>query len=166
MGNEEDGYRSLRGWLAGEESDEAPYVAGRATLRIFGCEPSFRAGNVPDDALVQLDFAEIESRLGVAATRSIRRGEVHRGGRAQRCDAWFYESPLPEDQPLSEHIDAVWTGVRAGSDFLRSLQRTVSVSVFLGYRSNNDQAGVVVPHTSLEIFTALEIPFDLSIIIT
>jgi hypothetical protein len=40
------------------------------------------------------------------------------------------------------------------------------VDVFLGYRSNCDTAGIEVPHTSLEMFSELQIPFGLSIIVT
>ncbi len=39
------------------------------------------------------------------------------------------------------------------------------VDVFLGYRSNVDYAGVEVPYTCLEMFTELEIPFGLSIVV-
>lgn len=45
------------------------------------------------------------------------------------------------------------------------LKKRAHVDVFLGYRSNIDHAGVEVPHTCLELFTRLEIPFGLSIII-
>lgn len=166
MANERGVFNTLRGRLTGDEPDESPYIHSSATLRIFGCEPSFRPHNAPDDAVVSLDFAEIESRLGVAATRHFRQGETRAGARIQRCDVWFYESSLAEDRPLSEHVDAVWAAVRAGADFLRTLKETVSVSVFLGYRSNDDKAGVVVPHASLEMFTTLEVPFELSIIVT
>jgi hypothetical protein len=37
--------------------------------------------------------------------------------------------------------------------------------VFLGYRSNCETAGFEVPHTSLEMFTELQIPFGISIVV-
>ena len=46
------------------------------------------------------------------------------------------------------------------------LKKREHVDVFLGYRSNIDHAGVEIPHTCLELFTRLEIPLGLSIIIT
>jgi hypothetical protein len=39
------------------------------------------------------------------------------------------------------------------------------VDVFLTYSSNVDTAGIEVPHTSLEMFTELEVPFGISIIV-
>jgi len=49
---------------------------------------------------------------------------------------------------------------------LLELKKSLTVDVFLGYRSSCDHAGIEVPHTSLEMFTELEIPFGVSIIIT
>ena len=52
------------------------------------------------------------------------------------------------------------------ADYLRALKKTVLVDVFLGYRSNCDHAGIEIPHTSLEMFTELEISFGISIVVT
>ena len=164
--NEDRAFNTLRGALTGDEPDEPIYFAFSASLRLFGCNPSYRPSEAPDDALVRLDMAEIESRLGVEATTRFRRGEIRRSGRIQRWDAWFYESPLPEDRPLEDHIDSLWTAISPGREYLRALKKTVLVDVFLGYRSNCDHAGVEVPHTSLQMFTELEIPFGISIIVT
>lgn len=40
------------------------------------------------------------------------------------------------------------------------------VDVFCGYRSNCDMAGFDVDYKCLELFTALEVPFSVSVIIT
>jgi Domain of unknown function (DUF4279) len=79
---------------------------------------------------------------------------------------WSYSPPIAEKQPLEEHINALWEQIRPSRDYLLSLKKSAVVDVFLGYRSNIDQAGVEVPHTCLEMFTSLEIPFGISIIIT
>ena len=78
---------------------------------------------------------------------------------------WQLASDLPEDRPLHEHIDRVWSQVRHATAFLIALKRSAKVDVFLGYSSNIDHAGFEIPHTSLEIFRALEIPLGVSIVI-
>ena len=72
---------------------------------------------------------------------------------------------MPEERPLAVHIDTLWAHLKPHQDYLRSLKRHLTVDVFLGYRSNSDTAGLEVPHTCLEMFTTLEVPFGLSIII-
>lgn len=145
-------YNTLRGFLTGEESDEPIYFAHSATLRIFGEE---------------LDFEEIEHHLGLKATHTHRKGDK-RGPRSPgfRHDMWSYRPPIPEERLLGEHIDALWSAIQHAEIYLLELKNRVTVDVFLGYRSNHDFAGVEVPYTSLEMFTRLEIPFGISIIIT
>lgn len=62
-------FRTLRGFLDGQEPDEPTYFHFRATLRVHG------------DAV---PFAEIERVLGVAATHTHRKGE-RRGPRSPAC---------------------------------------------------------------------------------
>jgi len=49
---------------------------------------------------------------------------------------------------------------------LLGLKTSVTVDVFLGYRSNSGTAGFEVPCSSLEMFTELKIPFGVSVIVT
>jgi hypothetical protein len=144
-------FRTLRGFLDGEEPDEPLYFAYSATLRIHG-----------DD----LPFEEIRAQLGVEPTSAHRKGE-RRGPRspAYRDDAWHFEAGLPATKPLEHHIEALWSVVKPHVEYLKSLKRRYKVDVFCGYRSNCDHAGIEVPHTCLELFTALEVPFGVSIII-
>ncbi|MCA9592166.1 MAG: DUF4279 domain-containing protein [Myxococcales bacterium] len=144
-------FRTLRGFTAGAEASEPERYAFSATLRVSG-----------DD----LDFAAIQAALGHSATSSYRKGH-RRGPRSPeaRHDMWQLASDLPEDRPLHEHIDRVWSQVRHATAFLIALKRSAKVDVFLGYSSNIDHAGFEIPHTSLEIFRALEIPLGVSIVI-
>ena len=59
----------------------------------------------------------------------------------------------------------LWERLRPHKEYLLGLKKSVTVDVFLGYRSNCDHCGVEVPHTSLEMFWELKIPFGLSIIV-
>ena len=145
-------FRTLRGALSGDEADEQAYFAHSASLRIAG------------DGL---DFGEITRALGLEPTHAHRKGDKP-GPRSSGfpTDMWSYTPSVPEDRPLSEHIDALWSQIRHAEAFLLGLKGVAIVDVVLGYRSNLDHAGVEVPHTSLEMFARLEIPFGISIIIT
>jgi hypothetical protein len=144
-------FRTLRGFLKGEEPNEENYFRFSATLRIYG-------DNVP--------FEEISQRLGVQPTHFHRKGE-RRGPRSPefRDDAWHYEPPLPDTDPLEDHIDALWQVVRPAVDFLKTLKERFRIDVFCGYRSNCDTAGFQVSHKCLELFTTLEVPFGVSVVI-
>lgn len=144
-------FRTIRGFLDGEEPDEENYFHFTAALRIHG-------DGVP--------FDELSQRLGVAPTMQRRKGE-RRGFRSHwyKDDAWHFQPSIPETEPLGAHIDVIMGVVRPHVEYIRSLKARFSVDVFCGYRSNCDCAGFEVPHTSLELFTALEIPFGVSIIV-
>jgi hypothetical protein len=144
-------FRTLNGFLTGQEVDEEEYWDHSATLRISG-----------DD----LDFEAINQALRLLPTRSHRKGE-RPGPRSPEYpqDMWLYSPPVPENHPLAEHVDALWGDIKHAREFLRSLKKTATVDVFLGYRSNVDTAGIALPHTSLEMFVELEIPFGMSIIV-
>jgi hypothetical protein len=152
--NESDGRRfnTLRGFLDGEESAEPRYFAYCATFRIFGRD---------------LPFDEFTRELGIQPTRTQRKGELRKPQSKNeiREDAWFLSAKLPENEPLHKHIDELWSILKPHSIYLRSLKQRFRISVFCGYRSDCDQAGVDVPAASLEMFRELDIPFCLSIII-
>jgi hypothetical protein len=145
-------FNTLRGFINGEEPDEPIYFAYSATLRIFGDE---------------LPLDEITCALGVQPTRTQRKGGRPKptSKMVYRQDAWRLSSSLPETEPLHRHIDEVWTAVKAHAEYLKELKRRYTVDVFCGYRSNCDHAGIEVPASSLEMFTVLEIPLGISIII-
>jgi hypothetical protein len=144
-------FRTLRGFLNGEEADEVHYFRFSATLRIHG-----------DD----VPFEEISQRLGVQPTHIHRKGERRRPrSPGYPDDAWQYQPSLSETEPLERHIEALWQVVRPAVDYLKGLKQRLKVDVFCGYRSNCDHAGFEVSHKCLEMFTALEVPFDVSVIV-
>lgn len=144
-------FRTLRGVIRGEEPGEPIYFAYSATLRIHGND---------------LPFEEISTRLAVEPTHLHRKGD-RRGPRSPLYldDAWHFQPALPETAPLEQHIEALWEVVKPHVQYLKSLKQQYKVDVFCGYRSNCDHAGIEVPHTYLELFTALEVPFGVSIIV-
>lgn len=144
-------FRTVRGFLTGEEPDEPTRFAFTASLRVHGH---------------QVPFQELSERLGVQPTHLHRQGE-RPGPRspAHREDAWHFSPALPKTEPLERHIEALWRVVQPHVEYLKSLKERFHVDVFCGYRSNCDWAGFDVSHQCLILFTALEIPFGVSIIV-
>jgi Domain of unknown function (DUF4279) len=145
-------FRTLRGAIQGDEPDEPEYFAYMAVFRIQG-------DNLP--------FEEVSKQLAIEPTEMLRKGE-RRGPKSPpyKFDAWRLESALPDTEPLERHIDALWKVLKPHAQYIMSLKERHRVDVFCGYRSNCDHAGIEVPHTCLELFTTLEVPFGVSIIIT
>jgi len=111
-------------------------------------------------------FDEISQRLAVQRTHVHRKGERHKPNSPGFLeDAWHFRPSLPETEPLERHIEALWQIVRPEIDYLKALKQRFKVDVFCGYRSNCDHAGFEVSHKSLELFTALEVPFGVSAIV-
>jgi hypothetical protein len=135
-----------------DRQDEPSWFRYLADLRIFG-------------AISDLD--ELTRNLGLAPTHSHRRGDRRTPvSDPYQHDMWAYRAPVSREHSLGEHIDVLWGAICPHKDYLLGLKENLTVDVFLGYRSNSDTAGVEVPSESLEMFTALQIPFGLSIIIS
>ena len=131
------------------DEDEPPYFAFSATLRIHGAD---------------LPFDQITRTLGLTPTHQHQAGERPRPeGRAYPDDAWQFSANVSEEQELTEHLRSLWTAIRAHVAYLTSLN--AKVDVFCGYRSNNGTAGFAVEPDALEIFTALNVPFGVSVIV-
>jgi hypothetical protein len=145
-------FNTLHGFLNGEEEHEKIYFCFRATLRIYG-------DGVP--------FDEISQRLGIQPTNTHRKGERRHANpnHSYQDDAWHFESPLSELEPLEHHLAALWLIIKPEVEYLKLLKRNFNVDVFCGYRTNCDHAGFEISHKALELFTALEIPFGVSIIV-
>ncbi|QEG02174.1 hypothetical protein Mal15_62590 [Stieleria maiorica] len=144
-------FRTLRGFLDGDESDEENYFHFSATLRIHGMD---------------IPFDEITEQLGVKPTMHRRKGERREPRSPQfKDDAWHYEPDLSETEPLEAHIEGLMNVVRPNLNYLKSLKSRFKIDVFCSYRSNCDHAGFEIPHTALELFKTLEIPFAVSVIV-
>jgi len=143
--------RIVRDSSCGEKSDEEIYFVYSASLRIFGDIP---------------DLDEITKSLGVIPSSSHRKGDRQGpNSKPYKHDMWCYTAPVKGNEALTVHIDALWNTFRARKQYLLQLKRGLTVDVFLGYRSNCDHAGVEVPHQSLQMFSELQVPFGLSIIV-
>ena len=131
------------------DENEPSYFAYSATLRINGTD---------------LPFDEVTKTLGVAPSHQHKAGERSRPtARPYKDDAWHFTAPLPEETELTEHLRQLWQTVEHHIGYLTALDATVDV--FCGYRSNNGTAGFAVEPDALQIFTALNVPFGVSVIV-
>lgn len=127
------------------------YFRYSAALRIFG-------------GIGDLDA--ITATLGVEPTYTHRRGDQ----RTPRSvpwehDMWMYQAEVPEDRPLSAHLDALWRAVQPHVTYLKGLRERLSVDVYCNYGSNCGTAGFEIGHHSLAIFTALEVPLGVAVMV-
>ena len=74
-----------------------------------------------------------------------------------------HTAPVPEDQALDVHLEALWRVVRPHVAYLKRLKERLTVDVFCGYRTNCGSAGFEVDYRALVIFTELEVPFGVSV---
>src|SRR5581483_4412934 len=121
-----------------------------ASLRIFGNN---------------LDLDDVSAVLKLQPTHAHRKGEQRGEAKPFDHDMWLYSPPLDKSEPLEKHIDALWRALQPHREYLLQLKKSFTVDVFLGYRSNCETAGFDVPHTCLEMFIELQIPFGVSIIV-
>jgi hypothetical protein len=78
---------------------------------------------------------------------------------------WAYTADVKDSEPLYKHIDALWARLKPHTQYLLELKQEAVVDIFLGHRTNSDHSGLELPPSSLEMFTQLELPFGLSIIV-
>ena len=107
-----------------------------------------------------LDLEEISRTLGLSPTHT------HIKGERRENDMWSYTVPIAREQPLEDHIMALWDAVRPHIPYLRDLKRKFQMNVFCGYRSNSGTAGFQVDHRCLGLFSELEVPFGVSVVIS
>jgi len=125
------------------------YAAYSATLRIHG---------------TGLPFEEIGATLGIQPSHQHTAGERPRANaRPYGDDAWHFTAPVAKQTELTEHLRCLWHAVGSHVHYLKSLDATVDV--FCGYRSNDGTGGFAVEPDALEIFTALGVPFGVSVIV-
>lgn len=129
-----------------------PTFAHYACLRIFS-----EAG---------LDFERLASTFGVTPALARRRGEgAGPNGLALEGDLWLFRPGLAESEPLHRHVDALWEVLRPHVELVRGLKLVAHVQVLLGYSSNVDQGGLSLPSASLQLFSVLDLPLELNVIV-
>ncbi|MGH7991361.1 MAG: DUF4279 domain-containing protein, partial [Limisphaerales bacterium] len=107
-----------------------------------------------------LDCDEISRTLGLTPTHT------HQKGKRRKHDMWSFTAPVARDQPLEDHIMALWDTIRPHISYLRDLKRKFQVDIFCGYHSNSATAGFQVDHRCLGLFSELNVPFGVSVIIS
>jgi hypothetical protein len=133
--------------------DEEPVFATfGASLRIFG---------------ENLELEEITQTLGLAPTHSHRKGECQSpGANPWSQDMWSYDAPIDGRRPLHEHFLALWEAIRPQIPYLRKLKSKHHVDVFCSYQGKIYPTRIKVDYGCLGLFTELEVPFAVSIVVS
>ncbi|MDG3002467.1 DUF4279 domain-containing protein [Paludisphaera mucosa] len=134
-----------------DDVEDGSWSRCSAILRIFG-------------TIADLD--EITRTLGLIPTHFHRRGDRQRVPALgdYEHDMWSYSPPVPAEEPLDVHIQTLWAHIAPHTDYLLGLKRTLTVDVFCCLASPGAQ-GIEVSHRSLEMFTRLEVPFGVSLVV-
>jgi hypothetical protein len=103
--------------------------------------------------------------LGLQPTHTHQRGDLSLAKRPYPTDAWIYDAPVPDDQPLDAHIQELWSKLRGRKQELLALrEQYLKIDIFLGYRSDCAWDGFEVSPKSLEMFIDLDLPFYVSVV--
>jgi hypothetical protein len=131
--------------------EEQTYFEFSAALRVFG-----------DD----LDLEAVSTSLGLKPTHTHKKGDPGISPtRPYQQDMWMYTVPIERTRPMGDHILGLWDALRPHMKYLRQLKAAYRVDIWCGYRSNSDTAGFEVSHDCLGLFSELEVPFGVSVII-
>jgi hypothetical protein len=107
---------------------------------------------------------EIARQLGIEPSHQPREGERSRlRSRSYATDAWHLTAAIPEERDLSNHLRELWRIVATHVAYIRSLD--AEVDVFCGYRSDHGASGFNIDPDALTIFTALDVPVAISVIV-
>lgn len=137
---------------------------------VDGDEPGPRAiGVVPRDASRgQRSRAGLRRAGGHPRRGCHQRLETGRDARPSqppsKTDVWLLRAPVDESRELAEHLSVLSGLLLPHADFLQRLKRHATVAVLLGYASNIDHGGFVVPVRALRLFEALQV--DVSVYVT
>jgi Domain of unknown function (DUF4279) len=122
-----------------------------ATFRVFGDT---------------IDSEEITGALGVIPTYTHKRGEVGLLKQKHQFDAWFFKANVDRQLPLEAHLLSLWETLEKHKAYLINLKNHYELDVFCTYSSNCSTGGIRVNHHSLKICTELEVPLEISIVVS
>lgn len=109
---------------------------------------------------------EITSTLGVKPHVCHKVGDISKYGKTLKNNIWTVKSPLPESQPLDDHIEWLSNLVLPHKDYVRGLiAQGADVDIFLGYRSDCSWCGFDLKAKSLSLFTELGVDMTVSVIV-
>jgi hypothetical protein len=115
-----------------------------------------------------LDLKEITQRLGLTPTSSGRKGEIRNSARVKnprprRNSFWLLKSPLPDLQPLQEHLQWLVDKLEPKREVLEELARRFQIKFICGFSSGNGQGGCTLDPGLLARLSSFEIPLVLDL---
>jgi hypothetical protein len=131
------------------DDDPEPFYRHYAALRIMG---------------EALPIEEITERLGLSPTHAHRRGDRRspRHPAVYRDDMWLYRPPVPSEEEMGEHLDALYEALKPNLDYLRGLKSRWDIDIFCTYTSNSGTAGFQTNPRGLRLAVELDVPLGVS----
>src|SRR5258706_15648258 len=80
----------------------------------------------------ELDFTEIEKKLGMAPTQSHLKGRRSRSGVVFRQSMWSLKSPLHKSETLDKHLEWLLDRLEPKADEIRSMSCAHKLDFFCG----------------------------------
>jgi hypothetical protein len=110
---------------------------------------------------------EITRKTGIEPSHSHKKGEVRTPKGTWENSIWMLESPLGWKEEMSAHLNWLWQQVAPHVAYLKDLKASgVKLDVFCGFRTDTDTGGFSIQPGALAIITELEIPIEVSVIVT
>jgi len=138
--------------LAYIEKRDMTYYAHSASLRVM-------------DAPELHD--EITRKTGIEPSHCHKKGEARLPNGTWENSIWMIESPLGPEAEMSAHLQWLWQQVAPQVSVFKELKASgVALDVFCGFRTDTDTGGFSNQPKALSIVTELEIPIEVSVIVT
>lgn len=129
---------------------EVAWQESRATFIIMG---------------VGLDLEAITRSIGITPSHTHRVGDLDSLGKPFPHDMWSLDSSLDQSEPLDAHLKFLNQLLKPHHEYIRSLKVNAEIYIYCGYDSDSDQCGFTLSSSALSIFTLLEVPMDVHLII-
>jgi hypothetical protein len=115
-----------------------------------------------------LDLEEITGRLGLAPTSSGRKGEIRSSTRVKnlpptRNSFWLLASPLPDFEPLQEHLSWLFEQLEPKRRTLEELAKQYTAKFICGFSSENGQGGCTFDPRLLSRLNSFGLPLVLDL---
>lgn len=114
-----------------------------------------------------LDFDAITQAMGLSPSHCGHKGDPYPDLKDCVCvrDTWMYVPDTAPDRPLEEHIDRLREVIWDKKEYLREIQNRHRVEIQVIFEPLSDFSYIVLPHTLMNLYTDLEIPFEMGIAI-
>lgn len=113
----------------------------------------------------KIDFREIESQIGVKATRIMRKGEIvsRVNGPSQR-DFCIFERCFADQGEINRASDELLSLLKPHAEYIKGLANDLDITIKLYIQSEYAQIGILLPHGTISKLAEMAFDIELSIL--